>query len=89
VRRRVLRNPFPKLLAKRIFIRVFYPGLKRMEKVHCPPNGQSFTVEVEHNLLIQQAEMLEEKHPECEWRMVEVGPHTFNFVGEKKSVEAA
>lgn len=78
------RNPFPKELSRRVTIRVFYPGLKRMEKIHYSPKGQAWTFQGEQNILTQQAGLLETRYPAMEWKMVEVEPHVFNFVETKK-----
>jgi len=84
-----MRRPWPKALTKRVTTRVIFPGVRRAEKTHLSPKGQAWTAGGEQKLLEAQAELLETKYPDFEWRMVEVEPHVFNFIGEKKKEAAA
>jgi len=59
-----------------------------VEKTHSAGNGRSFTAEGEQKLLEDQAELLESRYPEWDWKVIEVERHVFNFVGTKKK-EAA
>jgi hypothetical protein len=44
----------------------------------------AWTSEAEQKMLHDQADLLETRYPEWEWKVVEVEPHIFNFIAEKK-----
>ena len=84
MRRRPIRTPWPDGFIKRITTRVIFPKVRRAEKTHCAPKGKSWTPEAEQKILEDQATLLETRYPEWKWKMIEVDPHVFNFIAEKK-----
>jgi hypothetical protein len=71
------------LTFKKINVCIIYPNGARSTKFHRPPKGKMFTDIAEESLLYDQATFLEEKYKDVEWRMVKIGPHSFNFIGKK------
>lgn len=73
---------------RKITLKIVIPGAKIMEKKFCAPKGQAWTEQGQLNLLSNQADRLEQHHPDREWRMVQIGPHSFSFIGTDKEAAA-
>jgi len=75
---------WPEGLTKRVTTRIIFPKVRRVEKTHLAGKGLAWTSEAEQKMLHDQADLLETRYPEWEWKVVEVEPHIFNFIAEKK-----
>lgn len=68
---------------KKVTLKVII-GKERIVREYKTPNGKQWTSDGENNLLKSQTDLLEQRFPDHDFRMIEIGPHQFNFIGEKK-----
>jgi hypothetical protein len=75
---------------KQIQVKIFEPGNKKsLSHTYRAPQGAAFAPEAIEHLLHRLCENVEKEYPGEDYKLIAVGPSSFNFVHQGKAEEVA